>query len=162
MSICTHAIFSTPAIDCQPRWTCIGKLYHGNNYKSAGRVWIAAFFLGSAIAQTPPTTTRGRTCTNDRSARCVEREKAKRIKEHHNGYVGTWPIATTRCWQRPRRFRSKFTGSIVMPYRSSVLTIISSASSFRLLGPFLYEEIIFLGTEPTVIYSIGMEESLAA
>src|SRR5713101_1066245 len=50
----------SPTIDCQPRWTRIGKSYHGNDYKSASWIGIAVFFLGSAIAQTPATATRVR------------------------------------------------------------------------------------------------------
>jgi hypothetical protein len=32
---------------------------------------------------------------------------SRRERVRANGYVGTWPIATTRCLQRPRRFRGK-------------------------------------------------------
>jgi hypothetical protein len=41
----------------------IEKFYHVNDHKSANRVGVAEFFLGSAIAQAPSTATRGRTCT---------------------------------------------------------------------------------------------------
>src|ERR1700682_817939 len=54
-------VVSTPVHNQHSRWTRIEKLYHVNDHKSANRVRIAAFFLGSAIAQAPSTATKGRT-----------------------------------------------------------------------------------------------------
>ena len=56
-------VVSIPVHNQHSRWTRIEKLYHVNDHKSANRVGIAVFFLGSAIAQAPSTATRGRTCT---------------------------------------------------------------------------------------------------
>jgi len=56
-------VVSTPVHNQHSRWTRIEKLYHVNDHKSANRVGIAVFFLGSAIAQAPSTATKERTCT---------------------------------------------------------------------------------------------------